>query len=72
MITTRDGGRMSARTIDESIAPVLANIVERPNSALLAPHHNDTLIENVAGDEVSGRTQLVDMGYEVPTTVKNA
>src|SRR4051812_20791593 len=58
---------MAPRYINQSIAAVLADVVEGADFAVLAFGYDDALLQDVVRDEVSRCFQIVHMRHQMPT-----
>src|SRR4051812_16523515 len=67
VIPAGDRRCMASRYINQSIAAVLADVVEGADFTVLAFGHDDALLQDVVRDEVPRCFQIVHMHHEMPT-----
>src|SRR3954447_4074652 len=71
VIPAGDRRCIASRYIKQSIAAVLADVVEGADFTVLAFGHDDALLQDVVRDEVSRCFQIVHMCREMPTAEEN-
>src|SRR3979490_191802 len=66
MVGTGNGRRVPAWRINQPVAAMLTGIVECPQLAALDSRHDDALLQDSVGHEVTGVAQLIDVRHQVP------
>lgn len=62
---------MALLAIHHPRAPVTAQVVEGPHLAILPAHHHGALSEQIEGQPVAGRGDVVDMARDLPVVQKD-